>query len=396
MTSRGRASHVRPRPPSTGRPRKATRVAAPSNQRVRAHRGLEARRRRLPLPARLLLSASVAILGVAVFLTATGGIGPLVASIGNSFGSAFSRLVATPNPSPTEVIATDSPIIAAPDQPYTNQATATLHITVPAAVVGTSATVRVYVALQGLSLTPVGEVAVGSTTQVQIQVALTKGSNAFSATIVKDGVESAQAPVVTIVLDQDPPKVTITSPKDGASISGPTVTITGTTQASSDLLAHNAANGTSVSGTADANGKFSLTLPIEQGANAIDIRATDPAGNQTTVTLTVKQGSGQIQASLSASSYQISVSHPPSSLQLRVLVTDPTGAALSEATATFTVQIPGLAPISNTVTTDGSGNAIFTISLVGPMKTGNGLATVLVSFPGVGNTTDRVSLTFVK
>ncbi|HET9681613.1 MAG TPA: Ig-like domain-containing protein, partial [Candidatus Limnocylindrales bacterium] len=356
MTSRGRATHVRPRPPSSGRPRTSTRVAAPATQRVRAHRGIDSRRRKLPLPARALLSVSVVILGIAVFLTATGALGPLVASLGSSFGSAFGKLIATPNPSPSEAVATDSPIIAAPDRSYTNQSTATLHITVPVAVVGTTATVRVYVALQGLSMTPVGDFPVGSTTQVQAQVELTKGRNDFSATIVKDGAESAEAPVVTITLDQDPPKVTISSPKDGASINASTVTITGTTQAGTVLLAHNAANGLTTNTTADANGKFSLTLPVAQGSNEIDIQATDPAGNQTTATLTVKQGAGNIHANLTSSLYKISVSADAGrSIQLRVLVTDPDGAPLPGATATFTLQIPGLGPITSTETTDANG-----------------------------------------
>src|SRR5260221_14693797 len=70
MTSpRARASHVRPRPPSTGRPSKPTRAVRPETQRVRQHRGLDARRRRLPLPTRLLLALSVLALGGAGFLT---------------------------------------------------------------------------------------------------------------------------------------------------------------------------------------------------------------------------------------------------------------------------------------------------------------------------------------
>lgn len=396
MTSRGRNTHVRPRPPSTGRPRQAVRVAAPATQRVRAHRGIEARRRRLPLAARALLTVSVIALGAAVFLTATGGIGPLVASLGSSLDAAFGRLLATNQPSPTAVIATDSPIIAAPDRPYTNEATATLRITIPVDVVGTTAKVRVYVALSGLALTPIAEVAVGSTTQVQVPVELTKGRNDFSATIVKDGAESPEAPTVTIVLDQDDPKITITSPKQNAAINDPTVTIVGTTQAGSDLLAHNGANGTSVTGQADTDGKFSLALPIDQGANAIEIRATDPAGNVTTMTLTVKQGSGDMTARMGASLYQIRVSHPPASFQLWVIVTDPSGAPLAGARASFTLTIPGLQPISNTVVTNSNGRATFTTSLIGPMKTGNGVATVLVTYPGFGDTSDRVSLTFVK
>ncbi len=396
MTSRDRASHVRPRAPSTGRPRPAARVGTPSAQRVRSHRGLDARRTRLPLPARALLSLSVVILGVAVFLTASGGIGPLVASVGDSLTAAFGKIVATPNPSATLAVATDAPIIAAPDNPYTNQATATLHITVPVAVVGTTATVRVYVALQGLSMTPVTEVAVGSTTQVLAQVNLSKGRNDFSATVVKDGVESAESPIVSITLDQQPPALTIKSPKDGASITSPTVTIVGTTQAGSTLIAQNAANSASVTGTAATDGTFSLTLQIDQGSNAITIRATDPAGNQSTVTITVKQGSGNLHASLSASTETISISQPPSSLRLRVVVTDPNGAPLAGASATFTVQIPGLQPISSTITTDSGGGAVFTVALVGPMKTGNGLATVLVTDAGYGSTSDYVALKFTK
>ena len=137
-------------------------------------------------------------------------------------------------------------------------------------------------------------------------------------------------------------------------------------------------------------------MPIQQGPNDIDITATDPAGNSTTKTLTVKQGSGDIHARLTSSLYTIHVSNPPSSLQLTVRVTDPDGAPLAGATATFTLQIPGLQPISGTVVTDSNGRASFTTSLVGQMKKGTGLATVLVTYSGFGDTTDRVSLTFVN
>ncbi|HYL39743.1 MAG TPA: Ig-like domain-containing protein, partial [Candidatus Binatus sp.] len=330
------------------------------------------------MPARALLTLSVAILGVAVYLTASGGIGPLVASLGNSFGSAFSRLIATPNPSPTAIVPTDAPIIAAPAQPYTNQATATLQINVPTAVVGTTATVRVYVALQGLAMTPIAEAPVGSTTQVDVLVNLTKGQNAFTATILQNGVESAHGPAVTIVLDQTAPKITISSPADGASITDTTVTIIGTTKASAALLVQNAANGASVSGAAGADGSFSLTLAVVQGANAITVRATDQAGNQGTATVNVTQGSSQMTARLSVLPAYISISKD-TSLQLRVVVTDSTGAPLVGAGATFTLQIPGLQPISSTLTTDSSGRAVFTTPLVGTMKPGNGLATVLVT-----------------
>jgi hypothetical protein len=397
MTNHGRQPHVRPRPPSSGRPRQAVRAAAPSVQRVRAYRGLEARRRRLPIVSQALLALSVVTLGGAVFLSATGGIGPLVASLGHSLDDAFGRLLATSQPSATEVIATDAPIIAAPVEPFTNKASATLRITVPVNVIGTAATVRVYVALQGLALTPVIDVPIGDTTQVAVGVKLSKGRNDFSATVIRNGAESPEAPIVTIVLDKDPPRISISSPKQDATVTGRTVAIVGTTQPGSNVIARNTTSGSTAAGPADGQGHFRLEVTIEQGPNDIEIEATDQAGNVTTKRLTVKQGSGDMKAHLSASFYTISVSHPPRSLQLRVLVTDPGGNPLAGATASFTLTIPGLQPISSGPrTTDESGRASFTTSLVTRMKTGYGLATVIITSAEFGTTTDQVRLIFVK
>jgi large repetitive protein len=397
MTNRrGRAAHVRPRPPSSGRPRQVIRAPAPATQRVRQHRGLDSRRGRLPVPARILLTLSVVALGAAVFLTASGGLGPVVASLGQSLDTAFGRLLVTSAPNASVAVATDAPSIAAPDRPATNQPTAALRITVPTAVINSSATVRIYLALQGLSPAPVEDLPVGSTTQVVATVNLTKGENDFTATFIRDGAESVESPIVSITLDQDPPKLAISSPKDNATVNSSTVTITGTTQADAALIAFNGANNASVTGQAGTDGKFTLGLPIEQGSNAIAVKATDPAGNDTSVTVTVTQGTGQMSAQLTGSIYRISVSHPPGSLQLRVYVTDPDGHPLAGASATFTLQIPGLGPITSTKMTDSSGRASFTTSLVGPMTIGSGLGTVLVTDPSFGTTTDRVALTFVK
>ncbi|HEX5240668.1 MAG TPA: Ig-like domain-containing protein [Candidatus Limnocylindrales bacterium] len=371
-------------------------MPAPSAQRVRQHRGIEGRRRGLPIISQAILTLSILALGAVVFLTAGGAIGPLVASLGNTIQGAVGKLAGSEQPSPSIVVATDAPIIAAPDHPLTNQKTINLAITVPVATIGTDAKVRVYVALQGLTPAPVREAAIGGTATVDVGVQLTKGPNTFTATIVRDGVESPPSDPQTITLDQDPPKITVSAPKNGATVSGATVTLTGTTQAQSQLVAQNAANGSSISGLADANGKFSLTLPIDAGANAITITATDPAGNVGTASITVNEGTGKLRASLSASLYRISISKPPGSLQLRVTVADPNGAPVVGASAFFTLQIPGLAPISATITTDTSGRASFTTALVGPMTVGTGLATVLVTSTDFGTVTDRVNLTFVK
>jgi hypothetical protein len=115
---------------------------------------------------------------------------------------------------------------------------------------------------------------------------------------------------------------------------------------------------------------------------------------KTTIKLTA--GSAKMSVRLSASSYRISVAKHPAQLQLVVLVTDPSGTALPGARAFFTLQIPGLAPISNELTTGADGRAVFTTPLVGQLTTGGGLGTVLVSADPYGTSSDRVTLTFVK
>jgi hypothetical protein len=398
-TPRGRTSHVRRRPPSTGRPAKPARGAVrPQTQRVREHRGLEARRRRLPLPTRLLLGLSVVALGLAVFFTATGGIGPIVATLGAGFANAIGRLAVTPVPTDANVVATNSPIIAEPESAYTNEKTIQLRIIIPNDVVNDSdAKIRVYLALQGLEPAPIQDVVIGSSISELVPVELTKGRNDFTATIIRSGIESESSPVVTVFLDQTAPKVTITSPKDATKvINTPDVTVKGKTEAKATLTARNDANAASVTVSAANDGQFQFLLPLEPGANAIHIDATDLAGNTSTTDLTYTQGEGEMTANLSASAYTISISHPPSQLRLTVVVHDPTGAPIEAATAFFTLQIPGLAPISGSATTGADGRATFSTPLVGKMTAGNGQGTVLVTHPVFGRITDRVGLLFVK
>lgn len=396
-TPRGRTGHVRPRPPSTGRPSPTARNVKPKTARVRQHRGLEARRRRLPMPTRLLLGLSVLALAGAVFLTATGGIGSVVGALGAGFASALDRLIATPAPTQEVIVATGSPIISSPDSAYTNGDTLDLRIIVPAdAAASTGAKVRIYLALKGLKPTPIRDVPVSSALTLTVPVDLTKGRNDFTATIIRGGVESEPSPVVTIYLDKTPPKVTVTSPKTGTTVDGPNVTIEAKTEANATIVGRDDANGVSVTAVAGADGAFEVVLPMAPGTNAIHLDVTDQAGNASTTDLSYLQGSGKMTANLASTVYRISVSNQPSSLRLTVIVTDPTGAPLAGSSAAFTLQIPGLAPISGTATTGADGRASFTTPLVGKIDLGNGQATVLVTDPVFGETTDHVGLTFVK
>ena len=398
MTSRRGASHVRPRPPSSGRPTQAVKVRAPDTRRVRQHRGLDSRRPRAPLVTRTLLALSVVLLAGAAFVLASGGIGPILSSLGAAFDSAVGRLTATPVPTNSTIPPADSPRIASPAQPYTNEEMVNLAITVPAEAVGDpAAKVRIYLALEGLEPAVAGEWAVGSTSLMVIPFRLEKGRNVISATLARSATaESEHSPSITWILDLNPPKINVASPKDGADIETPEALIRGSTQAETTLIARNAANSASISTVAARDGTFEFQLPLVQGDNEIEITATDPAGNQNTKELTLVQGSTEMRISLRASIYTISVKNHPSSLQLVVVVRDPSGDPIAGATAFFTLQIPGLAPISNELVTGADGRATFTTPLIGELETGSGVGTVLVTSETYGEKTDRVTLTFVK
>src|SRR5260221_7093382 len=123
MTSpRARASHVRPRPPSTGRPSKPTRAVRPETQRVRQHRGLDARRRRLPLPTRLLLALSVLALGGAVFLTPPRGPRPILSKPRGTLPNPPRKLPPTALPRGTIIAPPHSPVLRPPQAAHTNHA----------------------------------------------------------------------------------------------------------------------------------------------------------------------------------------------------------------------------------------------------------------------------------
>jgi hypothetical protein len=398
MPSRRSSSHVRPRPPSRGRPTaQPIKVASPDRRRVRQYQGMEARKPKAPLVSRTVLRLSIAALAVVIFMFVSGAMGPVLGSLANGFGVAFGKLTATPVPSATDLPPAGAPSIASPEQPYTNQEQIDLIVTIPQEAVGdTSAKIRVYLALEGLDPAPVVDVPVGTTSRMTVPFELTNGQNDITATLFRGSEESEPSPVVTIILDQEAPKITVKSPKNGAAVDVPDVTISGTTQAGTSLVAVNAANGTSISSQAAKDGTFSFGMLLAAGTNQITITGTDPAGNTGKMTLKLLQGSKEMGVRLTASSYRISASKHPASMQLVVLVTDPTGSPLVGASAFFTLQIPGLAPISNSLVTGADGRAVFTTPLVGQITVGGGLGTVLVTSDLYGTSSDRVTLTFVK
>jgi hypothetical protein len=314
------------------------------------------------------------------------------------FGSmvaGLTHLGASPTPSASGT-PSDAPVIDPPDETIVNVASVDLTVHVPSAVVGQSGyKCRLYVAVGNAARAKVTEAPVGGTsTMVFSSVALAKGQNSFTATVVGPAGESSASQPVVITLDVSKPKIAISSPKNGASVTGTTITVKGATQAASDVRIQNDANGATANTTADDVGNFSMRIAIAPGPNNLTITVTDPAGNSSTATIAVSKGSGQLRATLTSSAYQFTAKKLPSTITLTAVVIGADGKPAPGATALFTISVPGLpAVVSSPITTDGTGTATFSTTIPKGAMAGSGVADVLITMPNGKQTTAKAALT---
>jgi Glucodextranase, domain B len=347
----------------------------------------------MPFIGRLILALGLVALGLGVLYVGMGGLGKVVGAMGSTVGGFVEGVTATATPRVSVVPISDAPTIAAPEEPYTTAESTDLTITVPSDVTGdASYKLRIYLALKDQAPAPIDEVPIAGPITI-VPVTLTKGVNDFTVTIVGPSGESDPSPVVRFVLDTVPPKITIQSPKNGATVNRKSVTIKGKTQGRTTLIARNAANGASITADALGDGTFSLTIALAGGVNAITIDGTDPAGNVSQAKLTIKRGTGKLTVSLSASDYQIKRSSLPEAIKLTAIANDPDGRALAGADVTFTLSIPGIPTVTLEGKTSSKGAATFKTTIPKGADVGQGSATVLVSSSDFGSAEDYTVIT---
>jgi Glucodextranase, domain B len=344
------------------------------------------------------MAGGILILGWFCLLIGLGVVGPAVSSLVQSFGEmvgSMTHITGSPSPSASGV-ASDAPVIQPPDQATTNVASVDLTVLLPPTVVGLDGySCRLYVTLPNAQPAVIAEAPVkGASTLVFSSLTLVKGLNTFTATIAAGNVESAASKAVTVTLDVAKPKITISSPKNGAAVKGTSVTVKGKTQPSSEVQIKNDANNATATTTADDTGLFSAAITVAAGPNTLTVTVSDPAGNGNTAKVTVTRGSGTLGVTLSSTVYQFSRKHLPANVTFTAVVVGADGKPVAGATALFTVSVPGIpALVSPTMTTDRNGKASFSATIPKGAMAGAGVGDVLITMPnGAQTTTDRVSL----
>lgn len=396
-----RPPQVRRRTPSTGRPAPARtaarrRVAARPTVRDRTVRGGVRRSNGLPLVARLILAVAIVVLAGASILTLNGGLGGAVAGLGSSVGSVISAADATA--SPTDVVAAQLgiPTLDEPANPYTNQATVTLGGRLPGDSVGQAGyRLRVLDSVDGAAPVQVAEIEMPTTATFTIPgVPLSPGPNDLTATVVDaTGAEGVASVPVRYVLDVDAPRVKLTTPEEGGTVATPTVEVAGKTQGRSAITITNAANGATASTTAASDGTFVASVKLDPGANELTVTAVDRAGNPGTATLTVTRTGDAMSVTLTASAYRFKTADLPKPLTLTLKVTDPAGAPIVGARATFSVSLPGIPVVTGEAVTDESGRATFETVVPAGATPGSGPVTAFITTEQWGTASPRTVIT---
>jgi hypothetical protein len=213
------------------------------------------------------------------------------------------------------------------------------------------------------------------------------------ATLAGPNGEGHESPPVTYILDTKPPKVSITSPADGARVSVSSIDLAGTSDAGATILVRNemAPLGALNSAVVGSDGKFKLTVLVVAGPNKIDLTSRDQAGNATNTSLTVNRDYGQLAAKLAVTPSKFA-STSQTTLTLTLHATTFDGSPLANAKADFTVTIHGLGPIVSEMTTNEQGVAVWTVDIASATA-GPGQATVVVTSDAGDQVTANATIT---
>ena len=352
------------------------RYPAPAAERLRPYR----RRRRDPIPLvlRVGLAGTLLVLGVVTTAAASGLLGGALSGLGSTVARVFSAPLTGPSPTPSPGGIPGAPRLVLDGSGWTNQHDFVVHGFVPAGLDQTGTWVRIYINGEQAA-----EQALQGTQDFSVNVVIPDGPSQITATIVTLTGEGPESAPIQVVFDGVPPPLTISAPKNGASVTGVSVTVKGTTQPASTVTIRNDTNGGRASDVA-TDGTFAIGISVAGGTNALTVTAEDPAGNSTSTQLTVTGGSGKASVSVSLSSSSFSLKTLPAAITATARVVGPDGRPVNGAVVVFTFQIPGVGPVQSPGIVTSNGVATFSTQIPMGATAGAGLVTAQATTDNVG------------
>ena len=237
--------------------------------------GVKPRLRRAPraLDAVVLGGAAAFVLLAGPFIGSAFDQG--IRQLGESFGDVFPTTEGKRIDLPTTgVVFGAEPVVSGlPD--FTREPQLQIGGRVPSFAVGTGRMIEVVV-----NGAVIGTVKLDTSGTFAATATLKDGPNAIGVTLLS-GTDVVARSSYTVVLDRQPPSLSITRPREGETITGSNVIVEGRTETGATV----SVNAQTV--VPGPDGAFSATLPSSPGPLAITIIARDRAGNESTVKGTV-------------------------------------------------------------------------------------------------------------
>lgn len=214
------------------------------------------------------------------------GAGDIGASLAQTFPSAQgSRSIDLPGNAGT---VTAEPILQGlPD--FTNQPALALTGRVPSFALLDGRSVQI-----SLNNAVIADVAPDATGGFTVPLTLRDGPNALQLTL-HSGSDVVATSSYVVVLDRQPPSLTVSKPAPGATVDGPNVVVEGKAEAGTTITVNDRAV------VPAPDGSFTTSFTAAMGAQTVTVVARDRAGNETTVKTAVTVRDASTSAALAVS-----------------------------------------------------------------------------------------------
>jgi hypothetical protein len=355
--------------------------------------------RALPAPddASLTLGRRIGVLvvfvalGGAILLAASGGGGDRTAGVGAAPTAAVADAPATPTVDPvaTTIVPvvgapTGSAAFVAPETTLVNKRKLNLRVRVPdPGVAWDGLELRVLRGGTQVLAQAITQGDVNSKGRVTLKgIPLTRGTNKLTVVLANAAGAGPASDTLAIRLDDRPPRLKVTEPRDGSTVNADSVTVGGRTVAGARVIVRNVTTDRKLEVVADGQGRFEANLPLKRGRDTIKVAVSDAAGNQNVQQLVIVRGNGKPEAALSLSRKVFKRPKLPRNLDMHVTVRDAEGRPIKGATVVFTVAPPGTQAEVRKTTTAKDGQASWSgFRIVKDAAVGPGLVTIRVTLP---------------
>lgn len=199
-------------------------------------------------------------------------------------------------------------------------------------------------------------------TEVTVEgIRLAPGTNALTAVLGSPAGPGPASEPVSVVLDEDIPPLEIVAPKDKHETYEDSVLVEVTSEVDANVTIHNVANDHDLDVTIGPSGSASEVIRLKRGKNRIKATSVDQAGQRRKYEIAVTRLDGRPTVKLKVPD---SVK-PPAEVRIVAEVTDARKQPMRDADAHFTLTAPNQSTLTQTVTTNAKGRAVWEVDISG-------------------------------